>query len=93
MLKEKYIFSQITKFIPRYQFEKFIKQYNGNKKIRVLSCHDQFLAMMFGQPTNLKSLRGIVVCLNAHINQLYHLGFRLNKLTLSTLSRANEVRN
>jgi hypothetical protein len=48
---------------------------------------------MFGQLTNLRSLRGIVLCLNAHANLLYHLGFKINSFTLSTLSRANEKRN
>lgn len=76
----KYIFSQITEFIPRHDFNKSVNKYNGNQKIRKLSCHDQFLAMMFGQLTNLKSLRGIQLCLNAHSNQLYHLGFRSCKI-------------
>jgi hypothetical protein len=61
--------------------------------MRHLSCRDQFLALMFGQLANLPSLRSIVVCLNAHINLLYHLGFRLSKLQLSTLARANENRD
>jgi hypothetical protein len=48
---------------------------------------------LFGQLTNLKSLTGIVLCLNAHREKLYHLGFWIKKLTLSTLTRANENRN
>ncbi len=48
---------------------------------------------MFGQLTSLKSLRGIILCLNAHSNQLYHLGFKTKKFTLSTLSRANQFRD
>jgi len=48
---------------------------------------------MFGQLTNLNSLRGIVLCLNAHPNQLYHLGFKTKKFTLSTLARANQNRD
>ncbi|MBU2081697.1 DUF4372 domain-containing protein, partial [Patescibacteria group bacterium] len=46
---------------------------------------DQFLALAFGQLTNLRSLRGIVLCLNAHSDLLYHLGFKSNKFTLTTL--------
>jgi hypothetical protein len=80
-------------FIPRHDFDKFVLRHNGNKKIRTLTCRDQFLAMMFGQLTNLRSLTGIVLCLNAHCEKLYHLGFRIKKLTLSTLTRANENRN
>jgi len=34
-----------------------------------------------------------VLCLNAHPNQLYHLGFKAKKFTLSTLSRVNQNRD
>jgi hypothetical protein len=61
--------------------------------MRNLTCRDQFLSLVFGQLTGLRSLRGIVLCLNAHSKGLYHLGFRVKKLTLSTLSRANQFRD
>ena len=93
MNQGKYIFPQIIDFFTQYEFDKYVNRHNGNKRIRKLSCRDQFLAMMFGQLGNLKSLSGIVVCLNAHQKQLFHLGFRVKKLTLSTLTRANENRN
>jgi hypothetical protein len=93
MHEGKHVFAQVVEFIPRREFNNFIKQYNGNQKIRILDCRDQFLAMMFGQLTNLRSLSGIVLCLNAHTNLLYHLGFKTNKFVLSTLTRANENRN
>jgi len=89
----KYVFSQIVEFIPRKIFYNSINRYKGNERIRNLSCRDQFLALMFGQLANLPSLRSIVVCLNAHANSLYHLGFKLNKFQLSTLARANENRD
>ncbi|MFH1677189.1 MAG: IS4 family transposase, partial [Patescibacteria group bacterium] len=93
MNQGKYIFPQIINFFTQYEFEKCVERYNGDKKIRKLSCRDQFLAMMFGQLGNLNSLSGIIVCLNAHRRQLYHLGFRVNGFTLSTLTRANENRD
>jgi len=77
----KYIFPQIINFIVQYELDKCVSRYNGNKHVRKLSCHDQFLAMMFGQLSNLKSLSGIVICLNAHQKQLFHLGCRAKKLT------------
>src|SRR3989338_5885104 len=88
MNKDRYIFSQITDFVPYYEFTKYVEKYNGNKYTRRLSCHDQFLSLMFGQLTGLQSLRGIVVCLNAHKSELYHLGFRSKGFVLSTISRA-----
>ena len=93
MFEGRYIFSQIIDFIPRDAMEAYIKKYHGNKKIRELTCRDQFLALMFGQLTGLRSLRGIVLCLNVHSSQFYHLGFRAKSFTLSTLSRANQFRD
>ena len=93
MYQGQFIFSQIIEFIPRREFNKFIADYKGNQRIRNLDCRDQLLALIFGQLTNLRSLRGIVLCLNAHSNLLYHLGFKANNFTLSTLSRANENRD
>lgn len=93
MNQDRYIFSQIVDFVSDYELNKCIEKYSGNKRVKNLSCRDQFLALMFGQLTTLKSLRGIILCLNAHPNALYHLGFRIRKFTLSTLSRANQFRD
>jgi hypothetical protein len=93
MNKDRYVFSQITDFINSYEFNGFIKKYEGDKLMRRLSCRDQFLALMFGQLTGLRSLRGITLCLNAHKNELYHLGFRSKNFVLSTISRANQFRD
>ncbi len=93
MYTDKYIFSQIVELLPRRAFDTCVKNYSGNKRIKNLSCRDQFLALMFGQLTALKSLRGIVLCLNAHPNVLYHLGFKSKKFVLSTLARANQFRD
>src|SRR3989344_974753 len=93
MHQGKYIFAQIIEFISQYDFAKCVKRYDGNNRVRNLSCRDQFLALAFGQLTNLRSLRGIVLCLNAHSNLLYHLGVKIDNFLLSTLARANENRN
>jgi IS4 transposase len=92
MHEGQYIFSQITEIIPWYEFDKYVKKYDGNSKVRTLSCHDQFLAMIFGQLADRKSLRDIVNCLQAHSNKLYHLGFK-NPPILPTLAKANENRD
>lgn len=93
MYNDRYIFSQIVDFISDYELDRCVQRYDGNKNTYNLSCRDQFLALMFGQLTHLNSLRGIVLCLNAHPNALYHLGFRTKKFTLSTLARANRSRD
>lgn len=93
MYQGQYVFAQIVELVSQYEFDRIVKHHNGNLHIRNLSCRDQLLALMFGQLTNLRSLRGIVLCLNAHSNLLYHLGFKSKHFTLSTLSRANENRD
>ena len=93
MFDGRYIFSQIADFIPRRNIETCIERYGGDKKVKSLTCRDQFLSLMFGQLTGLQSLRGIVLCLNAHKNQFYHLGFRTDAFVLSTLARANQFRD
>lgn len=93
MFQDRYVFSQIVDFISDYELGKCVKKYSGGKRIKSFTCRDQFLSLLFGQLANLKSLRGIVLCLNAHSNQLYHLGFKTRKFTLSTVSRANQFRD
>jgi hypothetical protein len=93
MNQGKYVFAQIVDFFTQYELDTCIQKYHGDKKVRKLSCRDQFLAMMFGQLANIKSFRGIVICLNAHARCLYHMGFRSSNLVLTTLTRANENRD
>ena len=88
----KYIFSQLLDFVNSYEFEKIVKKYNGNYRVRELNCWNQFIQLFFGQLTNLNSLRDICLCLKAHNNKLYHLGIK-NYVSHTTLSRANEKRD
>lgn len=88
----KYVFSQILELVNRYEFEKIVKKYNGNYRVRELNCWNQFIQLFFGQLTNLNSIRDICLCLKAHNNKLYHLGIK-NYVDHTTLSRANEKRD
>lgn len=93
MFQGQFIFSQIVGFLPRREFGNLVNLYQGNQRVRNFDCRDQLLSMIFGQLSGLRSSRGIVLCLNAHSRLLYHLGFKSNSFTLSTLSRANENRD
>jgi hypothetical protein len=88
----KYVFSQIIEFVNYKTFDKFVKRYSGNYRVRELNCWNQLLQLIFGQITSLNSLRSICLCLKAHKNKLYHLGIKQN-VHISTLSRSNEVRD
>ena len=87
-----YIFAQVTQFLPRTPFTACIRRYQGERYSKSLSCHDQLLALMFGQLTYRDSLRDVVACLGTHQGKLYHLGFRSTP-QLSALARANEKRD
>jgi hypothetical protein len=75
-----------------YQFNQCVEAYHGHKNIKKLSCHEQFLAMLFGQFSYRESLRDVVACLSAHKSKLYHLGFK-SSIARSTLAEANEKRD
>lgn len=88
----RYIFAQVADFIPRYVFDKAVAKYNGDFHVKDLTCYNQLLHLLFGQLTACDSLRDICLCLEAHKDSLFHLGFR-NTVTISSLSRANENRD
>lgn len=92
MHQGKYIFSQIMDTVVRYQFNQCVSRYHGDYWIKNFSCWEQFLALAFGQLTRRESLRDIVVCLAAHREKLYHLGFR-SVVARNTISHANEQRD
>lgn len=88
----KYVFAQLLHFVNKYEFDKIVKKYNGNHRVREFNCWNQFIQLLFGQFNNLNSLRDICLCLKVHQNKLYHLGIN-NFVSHTTLSRANENRD
>jgi len=92
MNSERTIFSQLTDFIPYYEFKKCVERYAGNYKIKSFSCLDQFLCMAFAQLTFRESLRDIETCLRVAQPKLYHMGIR-GRISRNTLAHANQVRD
>jgi len=92
MNQGKYVFSQIMSFVSHNDFNSCVSRYDGNYKTRHFSCWKQFLCMAFGQLTHRESLSDTTLCLNSNVGKLYHMGIG-EKLTKSTLSRANETRD
>jgi hypothetical protein len=79
-------------YLPRHEFQKCVRRYQGNYRTRRLSCLDQYLCMAFAQLTYRESLRDIETCLCAMEPKLYHAGIR-GKVPRSTLADANEKRD
>ncbi len=92
MHKDKFIFTQLTRFFDRNHFNYLIKKYEGDKYIKSYTCWNQPLTMMFGQLSNRESLQDLVVAMDAHAGKLYHLGIG-KSVTRSNLSKANEQCN
>ena len=92
MNQGKYVFTQLTEFLPKRVFDCIVTRYSGDKKVRHFSCWNQMLCMIFGQLTNRDSLRDLIVAIEAHNRKTYHLGFG-KSVTRSNLSKANESRN
>ena len=88
----KTVFSQVMDFLPVYEFQKCVRRYQGNYKVKSFSCMDQFLCMAFAQLTFRESLRDIESCLRSMHRKLYHMGIR-GRISKSTLSDANENRD
>jgi hypothetical protein len=92
LASERTVFSQLLDFLPRHEFNKCVRRYQGNYRMRDFSCLDQFLCLVFAQLTGRESLRDIETCLRAMQPKLYHCGFR-GHIARSTLADANETRD
>jgi hypothetical protein len=88
----KSIFAQLMDFLPSKAFQRCVKRYQGDYKLKTFSCWDQFLCMTFAQLTYRESLRDIEACLRAQQTKLYHLGIR-GQVSRNTLAHANSVRD
>jgi hypothetical protein len=88
----KYLFAQLMDFVPRRDFDHFVRKYKGNYRTRSFSCWDQFLCLAFAQLTFRVSLRDIEICLNSIKAKLYHAGIR-GHIARTTLARANFTRD
>jgi len=92
MNQGKYIFAQLTDFLPRRTFDRVVDKYDGNRYVRSFTCWNQMLCMVFGQLTSRDSMRDLILSLEAHHPKYYHLGFG-KTISRRNLGVANEKRN
>ena len=59
------VFAQLMDVLPKYEFDKCVRRYRGDHRVRTLSAYEQFLVMGFAQLTYRESLRDIETCLRA----------------------------
>ncbi len=92
MYTGKTLFSQIMDFVPWKTFHRIVARYDGDYRVRTLSCAEHFRILAFAQLTYRESLRDIEVCLATQATKLYHMGVR-SPVKRSTLADANERRD
>src|SRR5271167_195575 len=88
----KTLFAQVMDFLPWKTFQRIADRYEADRRVRTLSCVDQFRVMAFAQLCYRESLRDIEVCLAAQASKLYHMGIS-QRVARSTLADANERRD
>jgi len=84
------IFHQVIRAVPRHRFDQVAQRYNGDKRVRSLSCWTQFCIMVYGQLCSRQSLRDVISAWDSHASAHYHVGAR--KVKRSTLADANAKR-
>jgi len=92
MNQGKYIFAQLTDFLPRRVFDRIVSKHDGNKYVKSFTCWNQMLCMVFGQLTARDSMRDLVLSLEGHQPKFYHLGFG-SSISRRNLGTANERRS
>ena len=88
----KTLFAQLMDFVPWSTFSRLVDRYDGDVRVRALTCGEQYRAMAFAQLTYRESLRDIETCLSAQPTKLYAMGFR-DPVRRATLADANETRD
>ena len=73
MYTGKTVFAQLMKFMPEYEFQKCVDHYQGDYRVRKLTCREHFLVMSFAQLTGRESLRDIENCLDCFLWQVVSL--------------------
>src|SRR5271157_3236801 len=92
MNQGKYVFAQITEFLPQRAFDTCVEKHEGNRYIKHFTCWNQLLCMMFGQIANIESLSSLILCIESHKPKAYHLGFGTG-ISKNNLAKANEHRS
>lgn len=85
------VFSQLLQLFSRGAFAQAVKKHSAERNAKGFTCWGQFVAMLFGQVAQLKSLREVCMGLASCEAPLKHLGISETPKK-STLAYANENR-
>lgn len=85
------IFNQLLNFLPKYKFNQYVGQHEGDRYVKKMTSWNQFVILMYAQSTGKDSLREIETGFNTHGGCWHHLG--VNSVAKSSLSYANNNRD
>jgi Domain of unknown function (DUF4372) len=91
MVREASLFSRLLCLVDRHGFEREVRRFGAERHAKGFSCWSQFVAMMFCQLAQAKSIREIIDGLACCEGKLRHLGLQEGPKR-STLSYANARR-
>jgi hypothetical protein len=91
MRKLETIFGELLKLVPRYQFDKAVEQYQGDRYVKSYTTWHQYITILFSQIKQKDSIRDIVTGWDAFESRWYHLGMK--DIRRSTFSDANNKRD
>jgi len=91
MVRHSSIFSQLLSLVNRVEFHRIVGKHNAEKHSKGYSCWEQFVAMLFCQLAQAKSIREICGGLACCVGKMKHLGIK-EAPKKSTLSYANAHR-
>ncbi len=91
MRKLETIFGELLKLVPRYQFDKAVEQYQGDRYVKSYTTWHQYITILFSQIKQKDSIRDIVTGWDAFESRWYHLG--MQDIRRSTFSDANNKRD
>ena len=89
----KYVFAQITQFLPQRQFRRILAKYDDRTKDWTMSHWNHMLVLMFGQLMGCGTLRELTDITTAHGKKSKHLGFGDQPVNRQMLSKANLLRD
>jgi len=89
----KFVFAQITKFLPQRKFERIVVKYNDRTQEWSMTHWNHMLVLMFGQLIGCGSLRELTDITIAHAKKSFHLGFGILPISKQMLSKANALRD
>ena len=89
----KFVFAQITKFLPQRKFERIVAKYNDRTQDWSMTHWNHMLVLMFGQLMGCGSLRELTDITIAHGKKSFHLGFGILPINKQMLPKANALRD